>query len=97
MGTSCPWRAKKVGRFLHDFAVLEREINERIAAQRQRGRRCSKQLTKEGKVTVQDPLWSKKTFEEASAQVRNTCDRLAQLRSTLTYKVVDGNPELVSH
>jgi hypothetical protein len=47
-------------------------------------------------VTVQDPLWSKKTFEEASAQVRNTCDRLAQLRPTLTYKVVDGNPELVS-
>ena len=153
---------QKVGRFLHDFASLEKEIDERIVdilqlkddaaqvvansvdffrklnilrtiaqatapenekksveklfsaiAEHNNNRvlmahsvfepaadesvQFRRTIAKDGKVKVQDPLWSKNDFEEASAQLKKTCDGLAQLRPTLTYKVVDGRPELVNH
>lgn len=54
-------------------------------------------VAKDGKVKVKDPLWSKKQFDEASADLNGIREKLNKLKPRLTFKVVDGRSEIFSH
>lgn len=49
------------------------------------------------KIKVLDPLWSKKQFEDAFVKLNETYQKLRALRPSLTYKVIEGRPELIRH
>jgi hypothetical protein len=156
---------QKVGRFLHDFALVEREINRRIAdildlkgrtadvvldgleipffkkvdllavialetapdlkEQRKIRKLISsiaeqninrivmahsafeptqgeavqfrRTVAKKGKLTVQDPLWTKQQFEQASATLMRLQDKLRELKPRLTIKISSERSEMLTH